>query len=106
MGAGHRASGAILSGVLYIFGAAYVIAPALGWHIDTETITATFAAWPASLKLATKYFFAFPFVYHSLNGVRHLIWDTGMALSNRQALRTGWMVIGLSLVGTIPLTLM
>lgn len=41
---------------------------------------------------------ALPFTYHSFNGVRHLIWDLGLEMKNKQVIQTGWTVVGLSLV--------
>ena len=43
----------------------------------------------------------FSLVYHLLNGLRHLIWDTGKNLSIEGAYRTGWAVI----IGSILVTL-
>jgi succinate dehydrogenase / fumarate reductase cytochrome b subunit len=39
--------------------------------------------------------------YHSLAGVRHLIWDTGRGLEVETAEKLGWAVIGGSVVLTI-----
>lgn len=33
------------------------------------------------------------FCYHSLNGIRHLAWDTGMGFEIQQVIRTGWAVL-------------
>jgi succinate dehydrogenase / fumarate reductase cytochrome b subunit len=44
--------------------------------------------------------FTFSFVYHSCNGVRHLVWDTGRGLERAQARRSGWVVIVLALLLT------
>jgi succinate dehydrogenase / fumarate reductase cytochrome b subunit len=37
--------------------------------------------------------FAFSFVYHFCNGIRHLVWDTGRGLERAQARRSGAVVI-------------
>ena len=37
--------------------------------------------------------------YHLLNGIRHLVWDTGRALDIKSAYTAGWLV----LVGTVVL---
>ena len=37
--------------------------------------------------------------YHLLNGIRHLVWDTGRALEIKTAYTAGWLV----LVGTVVL---
>ncbi len=39
--------------------------------------------------------------YHSLAGIRHLIWDSGRMLDIAQAERLGWAVIGGSVVLTV-----
>ena len=44
--------------------------------------------------------FTFAFVYHTCNGVRHLVWDTGRGLERAQARRSAWVVIVLSLLLT------
>ena len=38
--------------------------------------------------------------YHTLGGVRHLIWDTGRGLELKSAERMGWMMI----IGSLMLT--
>ena len=38
--------------------------------------------------------------YHTLGGVRHLIWDTGRGLELKTAERMGWMII----IGSLVLT--
>jgi succinate dehydrogenase / fumarate reductase cytochrome b subunit len=39
--------------------------------------------------------------YHLLNGVRHLVWDTGHGLELPSVYRGGWTVIILSIVLTV-----
>ena len=55
------------------------------------------------LKGLVKFSIAWPFTYHLLNGVRHLVWDTGRELSNKGVQRTGWAVVGLSVVSAAGL---
>lgn len=43
-----------------------------------------------------KFGVALPFTYHSWNGVRHLVWDSGRQFGNRQVQVEGWAVVGLS----------
>jgi len=38
--------------------------------------------------------------YHLLNGIRHLLWDTGMLLDLGPARASGWLVVALSIVCT------
>ncbi|KAI9662581.1 MAG: hypothetical protein M1821_008748 [Bathelium mastoideum] len=101
----NRMTGAVLSGGLYIFGAAYLVAPLVGWHLESATIAAAFGAWPVAAKVAAKLTLAWPFAFHSLNGIRHLMWDMGRGISNAQVARTGWVVVGLSVVSALGLAL-
>jgi len=102
----NRITGAILSGGVYCFGAAYLVSPLFGWHLDVPTLVATFGSLPVAAKLGIKSLVAFPFAFHSINGLRHLTWDTGAALSNKQVIRTGWTVVGLTSAATIALVMM
>jgi succinate dehydrogenase (ubiquinone) cytochrome b560 subunit len=48
-------------------------------------------------KVAAKFTMAFPFTFHGVNGVSHLIWDTGNGLvNNKQIIRRGWGVVAVS----------
>jgi succinate dehydrogenase (ubiquinone) cytochrome b560 subunit len=96
----NRITGLALSGTLYIYGLAYLIGPTVGWHLESTVLAASFAAWPLAAKVATKSIIALPFLLHSFNGVRHLIWDMGFNYSKQQVIRTGWFVVGLTAVGT------
>jgi succinate dehydrogenase (ubiquinone) cytochrome b560 subunit len=62
---------------IYVFGAAYLVSPVFGWHLDVPTIAAAFGSLPVAAKLGIKTAIAMPFAYHSINGLRHLVWDTG-----------------------------
>lgn len=68
-------------------------------------MAAAFGAWPVAAKVAAKFTVAFPFTFHGLNGVRHLVWDMGRELSNKQVQRTGWAVVGLSVTGAAILAM-
>lgn len=101
----NRITGVALSGGLYLFGAAYLVAPYAGWHLESSVLAASFAAWPVALKVFTKFAVAMPFMYHSLNGFRHLAWDTASMITNGQVQKTGWIVVGLSVVSSLGLAL-
>ncbi|KAF2087584.1 succinate dehydrogenase cytochrome b560 subunit [Saccharata proteae CBS 121410] len=102
----HRLTGAVLSGGFYVFFAAYLVAPLTGWHLESQSLAAAFGALPFAAKVGIKSTLAWPFVYHSLNGVRHLVWDMGMWFKNKQVQQTGWAVVGLSTVGALALAMM
>lgn len=45
------------------------------------------------------------FFYHLLNGVRHLVWDTGRGLERSTARKSGWAVFIAAIVLTLGLWL-
>jgi succinate dehydrogenase (ubiquinone) cytochrome b560 subunit len=57
----------------YAYGAAYLAAPAFGWHLDTATLAEAFGSLSDVSKFAIKTTVALPFTYHSWNGIRHLM---------------------------------
>jgi succinate dehydrogenase (ubiquinone) cytochrome b560 subunit len=82
----------------------YLVSPLFGWHLESASLAAAFASWPIIAKVFVKASLAFPFTYHGLNGLRHLVWDTGASLTNKQVIITGWTVVGLSVVSALGLT--
>ncbi|OAL29061.1 succinate dehydrogenase, cytochrome b556 subunit [Fonsecaea multimorphosa] len=105
-GALMRNCAMLLTAPIYIFGAAYVVSPLMGWgHLDTESAVAWFGALPVGARLAIKSLWGFAFCFHLVHGTRHLIWDTGAMLSNRQVRISGWLGLGISVLGTVGLIL-
>ncbi|CAL00251.1 succinate dehydrogenase cytochrome B subunit, mitochondrial [Aspergillus awamori] len=99
----HRITGIALSGSLYLYASAYLASPMLGWDLGSASAAAAFAALPVVAKVALKTTMALPFTYHCMNGVRHLIWDTGAGLTNPQVIKSGWTVVGLSTLSALIL---
>ena len=95
----HRATGVFLS---------VVGAPLLLWWIAAvsngpqayEAFLAFMGGWIGTLVLFAC---LFSLSFHSLNGVRHLIWDTGRALDIRSAYTLGWVVLAGAVVSTVVL---
>jgi succinate dehydrogenase / fumarate reductase cytochrome b subunit len=92
----HRASGVFLS---------VVGAPLLLWFLIAvssgpeayDAMLNFMGGWIGSvLVIATLLCLS----YHLLNGIRHLVWDTGRALEIKTAYTAGWVV----LAGTVVLT--
>ena len=96
----NRITGSILSGGFYVFGFSYLVAPLFGWHLESSTIAAAFGSLPVAAKVALKFGVALPFTFHSWNGIRHLVWDTGRQFSNKQVQQSGWAVVGLTVVSS------
>ncbi len=95
----HRASGVFLS---------LVGAPLLLWWLSAVSsgpqayaaVLAYMGGWIGKLVLLAV---IFSLVFHTLNGIRHLIWDTGRALDIPGAYRLGWLVLAGSVVLTVAL---
>ena len=102
MSIGHRVTGAGLAGIVYGFGitSSLNIFPVNLTMKICEMITVL----PLPLVLAGKFVLATPFMYHLFNGVRHLIWDTGRALTLRGVYVTGWAVNIATLISSTFLT--
>ncbi|KAM8705488.1 hypothetical protein ACLKA7_009876 [Drosophila subpalustris] len=54
---------------------------------------------------AIKFIIAYPVGYHSANGVRHLLWDTGRFLKIKEVYSTGYAMVAASFVITAILAL-
>jgi len=102
--AANRVTGCILAGSVYLFGAAYAVAPLAGFHLESATIATSFAALPVVVKVLVKGSLALPFTFHTFNGLRHLTWDTARELTIKGVYRTGYAVLGLTAVSSIYLT--
>ena len=87
-------------------------------------MAAAFASWPFVVQLFSKTLFAWLFTYHTLNGVRHLVWGNAKMMvrfsywdgryvlnadiftqTNQRVNATGWAVVGLSVVSALGLAL-
>jgi succinate dehydrogenase/fumarate reductase cytochrome b subunit len=64
----------------------------LTWCIETlevynrvsATLAAAFGSLPLAAKVAAKFATAFQLTFHGLNGVGHLLWDTGRRFEKKQ----------------------
>ena len=88
MSISHRATGAVLTAGT-IFLCLWLVALAAGdnWY----HLAAMVAAHPIGQLLLFGYSVAL--IYHALNGVRHLSWDSGIGLTVPAVYRSGWIVL-------------
>ena len=93
----HRATGVVLS----VAGTAIM----LYWLIATAFVSETYSAAQVILGLLPAKIILFgwtgAFYYHLLNGVRHLLWDTGWGLDLPTAYKTGYGVVIFSILLSI-----
>ena len=45
--------------------------------------------------------FVFASIYHTLNGIRHLLWDLGWGFEIERVYLTGWIMATLAVLGTL-----
>ncbi|HET6194590.1 MAG TPA: succinate dehydrogenase, cytochrome b556 subunit [Acetobacteraceae bacterium] len=92
----HRATGIALSvGALYL--AVWVMCAAAGpraYAVFQDFNTSILGR----LVLGGWLFSGF---YHLCNGIRHLFWDAGYGFELKDAYRSGWIVVAVSLLATV-----
>ena len=92
----HRATGIALSiGVLYL--AIWVITAAATSPNSYTRFQNFNASIVGRIALGGWLFCAY---YHLCNGIRHLFWDAGYGFELKDAYRSGWTVVGVSLLAT------
>src|SRR5215510_5876383 len=92
----HRATGMALS-----VGALYLVIGVVFASASPRTY-ALFQSFTVSILgrifLGGWLFCAF---YHLANGIRHLFWDMGYGFEIKDAYRSGWIVVAVSLIATL-----
>ena len=91
----HRISGVLLS-VGTVLMVVWLVALAQGEQAY-QAMIAFMSSAPVLLALVG---WTLALFYHLLNGIRHLLWDTGTMLELKPARASGWMVAILALVLT------
>ncbi|NNF39849.1 MAG: succinate dehydrogenase, cytochrome b556 subunit [Woeseiaceae bacterium] len=91
----HRASGIALS-VGFIVLVAWLFCAATGPDAYAAFLSVMDSAFGTLLLIA----WSLAFFYHLSNGLRHLLWDTGVGLDKEQANRSSWIVLAATIVLT------
>ena len=91
--------------MFYAYFAAYAGYPLFG---SVETLSSAslvdfVAHLPVWFKTAVKVPLALAFTFHSFNGLRHLAWDWGYALTLKGVYSTAYAVMGATALGTAAL---
>ncbi|KAI9302568.1 hypothetical protein BJ944DRAFT_117734 [Cunninghamella echinulata] len=94
LSAASRVTGAGLGGRAM----GYLVAP-----VESASIVAAVASAPVAAKVLAKATLATPFVFHCLNGCRHLIWDTTKLIDIKNVYTTGYAVLAGTVVGSLYL---
>lgn len=97
----HRITGVAMAGAFYALTCGYAATSLLSIPFDSTTLVSTFAALPVAVKVLAKAGMAFPFAFHGLNGIRHLVWDFGKEMTIPGVYRTGYIVLaGTAVLGS------
>ncbi|KAJ3407046.1 hypothetical protein HDV05_005625 [Chytridiales sp. JEL 0842] len=96
----HRITGAAIGGAFYLGAMWYAVAP-----FSSAAVAASVASAPFILNFLGKLLITAPTAFHSVNGLRHLTWDTGRALELKGVYQTGYAVVGVSALLAIGLAL-
>ncbi|KAJ9052738.1 hypothetical protein DSO57_1031300 [Entomophthora muscae] len=94
----HRVSGVGLGLVFYGVAIAFPI-----YDLKSTKVVKYLETVPSSIKMAAKFTLAFPFMFHNLNGVRHLIWDTASSLTLKGVYSSGYAVLAGTVVSSLAL---
>lgn len=97
----HRITGVAMAGAFYALTCGYAATSLLSIPFDSATLVSAFAALPVTVKVLAKAGMAFPFAFHGLNGIRHLVWDFGKEMTIPGVYRTGYIVLaGTAVLGS------
>ncbi|XP_058055213.1 succinate dehydrogenase cytochrome b560 subunit, mitochondrial-like [Anopheles bellator] len=87
----HRFTGMALTGYITVLGLGALALP----HDATHYLT-MLEGLSAPTLIPLKFMIAYPFAYHTVNGVRHLFWDLGKFLTIKEVYTTGYTMLGVS----------
>ncbi len=91
----HRATGVAMTAGFIVF---------VGWLFDAASGPDVYAMFLGAMDTTIGRLlligWSYAFFYHLLNGIRHLVWDTGRGFEKGQASASAWFVIVTSVVLT------
>jgi len=90
----HRTTGIVMGVALYAISAGLLIMPG---DFPTYIEAVKNAQLSPALLFTGKTLMAFPLVYHYINGIRHLTWDSGHGFEMKTQYKTGYTVVGSSI---------
>lgn len=93
----HRITGLGASAVLYAGGIGALFCTTTSFPEIVQLVQNTV---PHFLIIATKTAIGGSLIYHTLNGVRHLIWDVGYGFQLKHLYISGYVVVALTAIGT------
>nr|XP_033780913.1 succinate dehydrogenase cytochrome b560 subunit, mitochondrial [Geotrypetes seraphini] len=98
----HRGTGIALSAGVSLFGLAALVLP--GDYASYLDLVKSLNLGP-TLICSAKFMLAFPLMYHTWNGVRHLVWDLGKGFKIPQVYQSAYIVLALTLLSTAAIAI-
>ncbi|XP_006907909.1 succinate dehydrogenase cytochrome b560 subunit, mitochondrial [Pteropus alecto] len=99
----HRGTGVALSAGVSLFGLSALLLP--GTFESHLQLVKSLCLGPAFIYTA-KFALVFPLMYHTWNGIRHLMWDLGKGLKIPQLYQSGVAVLVLTVLTSVGLAAM
>ncbi|XP_051854212.1 succinate dehydrogenase cytochrome b560 subunit, mitochondrial [Antechinus flavipes] len=99
----HRGTGVALSAGVSLFGLAALLLPG-NFECHLQFVKALGLG--PSLIYTAKFALVFPLMYHTWNGIRHLMWDLGKGLKIPQLYQSGVAVLVLTVLSSVGLAAM
>uniref|UniRef100_A0A7N4PH36 Succinate dehydrogenase cytochrome b560 subunit, mitochondrial n=1 Tax=Sarcophilus harrisii TaxID=9305 RepID=A0A7N4PH36_SARHA len=99
----HRGTGVALSAGVSLFGLAALLLPG-SFESHLQLVKALGLG--SSLIYTAKFALVFPLMYHTWNGIRHLMWDLGKGLKIPQLYQSGVAVLVLTVLSSVGLAAM
>ncbi|XP_021017058.1 succinate dehydrogenase cytochrome b560 subunit, mitochondrial [Mus caroli] len=93
----HRGSGIAMSGGVSLFGLSALLLPG---NFESYLMFVKSLCLGPTLIYSAKFVLVFPLMYHSLNGIRHLLWDLGKGLAISQVWLSGVAVVVLAVLSS------
>lgn len=90
-----------ITGLLVSAGTVLMVAWLVGLAQGEQAFAAVRAFLGHPLMLVLLVGWTLALFYHLLNGIRHLLWDTGMLLELGPARASGWIVVAAALLLTL-----
>ena len=94
-----------LTGVALAFGIVALAYWLMALAGGEKTYDAAMRIFSSPVGLVILFGWTFSFMYHLLNGIRHLFWDAGYGFERRQRHASGWLAVLGALVLTIGVSL-
>ncbi|KAF4983238.1 hypothetical protein FZEAL_1305 [Fusarium zealandicum] len=99
----NRFTGSALSGTMYAFMVGYLVAPLAGFHMESAGVAAAFGGLPLIVKGGVKFALGFPFVFHSISGTKHLLYDLGKGFAKTTIKKVDFYIWTASVLGALGL---